>query len=186
MINENCTQTAFHHMEDALAVLLKGLKDYKDSEIEGTRADFLDGISHCQLGSRNAMMGLLLWNIPMGASHAIGHQLGSVCGVMHGITSCIMLAPVLRYTYDKSEQQKEVQRRVLDIWNKVLRWEEKLLADAVGRFVKMLELPSTLTDVGIENDEDIEKVAESTLTDVFANSIGGKKYVLEILDMAKK
>ncbi|KAH7377759.1 alcohol dehydrogenase [Pyrenochaeta sp. MPI-SDFR-AT-0127] len=186
MVNEKCTQDVFHHMEDSLDILLKGLKDYQDSESEGNCSDLLDGISQCQLGSRNAMMGLLLWHIPMGASHAIGRQLGSVCGVMHGVTSCIMLAPVLRYTHDKSEQQRDVQQRVLGIWNKVLQWEEKSLADAVERFVKMLKLPSKLRDVGIENEEDIRIVAESTLTDVFADSIGGKEAVLEILNTARE
>ena len=185
MVNEKCTQDAFHHMEDALAILLQGLKDYKDGESEGNRSEILEGISHCQLGSRNAMMGLLLWHVPMGASHAIGHQLGSICGVMHGVTSCIMLAPVLRYTYIKSEKQKEVQPRVLSIWNKILKWEEKSLADAVERFVKYLELPSTLKEVGVERQEDIEKVAESTLTDVLKGSVGSKEDVLDILEMAK-
>ncbi|CAO2655366.1 Nn.00g104300.m01.CDS01 [Neocucurbitaria sp. VM-36] len=185
MVNEQCTQDAFNHMEDALAILLRGLKDYKDGESEGNRAELLEGISLCQLGSRNAMMGYLLWHVPMGASHAIGHQLGSICGVMHGVTSCIMLAPVLRYTYDKSEKQREVQQRVLSLWNKFLNWDEKSLADAVERFVKYLELPSTLKEVGVERQEDIEKVAASTLTDVLNDSVKSKEAVLHILDMAR-
>ncbi|KAJ4362507.1 hypothetical protein N0V83_010601 [Neocucurbitaria cava] len=186
MVNvEKCPQDAFNHMEEALEILLKGLKDYKDGESEGDRAELLEGISHCQLGSRNAMMGYLLWHVPMGASHAIGHQLGSICGVMHGVTSCIMLAPVLRYTYSKSEKQREVQQKVLDIWNKTMHWEEKSLADAVERFVKYLELPSTLKDVGVERQDVIEKVAESTLTDVLKDNVDSKEAVLEILDSAR-
>jgi alcohol dehydrogenase class IV len=187
MVNDKCKEEVFHHMEDALAVLLKGLKDYKDGESNGDRAELLDGIANCQIGSRNAMMGLLLWDIPMGASHAIGHQLGSVCGVMHGVTSCIMLAPVLRYTASRSEKQKQVQQRVLGIWNKALKSEEQSLADAVEKFVQELGLPSTLKEVGINKQEDIDRVAESTLTDVFGAMIGtgGKEDVLAILDSAK-
>ncbi|KAF2632926.1 Dehydroquinate synthase-like protein [Macroventuria anomochaeta] len=188
MLNDQCKTDAFHHMEDALAILLKGLKDYKDGESQDDHDELVDGISQCQLGSRNAMMGLLLWSIPMGPSHAIGHQLGSICGVMHGVTSCIMLAPVLRYTYEGSERQKEVQKKVLDIWNKVLKTEETSLADAVENFVKMLELPHTLKEVGVVKDEDLEKVAESTLTDVFGAQeglVGNKDQVLEILNLAR-
>ncbi|KAF1847108.1 Dehydroquinate synthase-like protein [Cucurbitaria berberidis CBS 394.84] len=185
MVNEKCTQDAFDHMEDALTILLKGLKDYQDGASEGNRDELLEGIGDCQLGSRNAMMGLLLWGVPMGASHTIGRQLGSVCGVMHGVTSCIMLAPVLRHTYSKSEQQKEVQQRVLNIWNEILKLEETSLADAVEHFVKYLELPSTLREVGIESQEDIDKVAESTLTDALQDLVGGKEAVLDILNMAK-
>lgn len=73
MVNEECTQEVFHHMENALAILLKGLRNYKDGESEGNRIELLDGISQCQLGSRNAMMGLLLYDIGMGPFHAIGH-----------------------------------------------------------------------------------------------------------------
>lgn len=174
-------------MEDALAVLLRGLKDYKNGESEGNREELLDGIEDCQIGSRNAMMGLLLWNIPMGLSHAIGHQLGSVCGVMHGVTSCIMLAPVLRYTASKSDRQKKIQDRVLGIWNKVLKSEEPSLADAVSNFVKFLGLPSTLKEVKVERHKDIDKVAEQTLTDVMGamEGMGKKEDILAILNAAK-
>jgi alcohol dehydrogenase class IV len=187
MVSDECKEDVFRHMEDALAILLKGLMDYKQNESDGNYAEFLDGISNCQLGSRNAMMGLLLWKVPVGASHAIGHQLGSVCGVMHGITSCIMLAPVLRYTASKSDKQKQVQERVLDIWNKILKSEEQTLADAVEKFVKNLGLPSTLKEVGVVKPEDIVKVAESTITNVFGamEGMGGKEDVLAILESAK-
>ena len=88
MLNAECTREVFHHMEDALAVLLKGLRNYKNGESDSNRSELLDGVGNCQIGSRNAMMGLILWSIPMGLSHAIGHQLGSVCDVVHGVTSC--------------------------------------------------------------------------------------------------
>ena len=126
----------------------------------------------------------------MRPSLAIGHQLGSICGIMHGVTSCIMLAPVLRYTAEHNDKQKEVQAMVLKIWNKYLKTDEKSLADAVENFVKMLDLPHMLKEVGVTNDEDIEKVAESTLTDVFHIEdhkylVGNKDQVLMILNMAR-
>jgi alcohol dehydrogenase class IV len=188
MLNEKCTQDAFHHMEDALATLLKGLKDYKDGESNGNREELLDGIARCQLGSRNAMMGLLLWHIYMGPSHAIGHQIGSVCGVMHGVTSCIMLAPVVRYMYDKSEVQREAQSKVLDVWNKTMNWKEMRLADAIERFVRMLELPYTLRDVGVVSQKDIEKIGKHTMTDALIAKhglLGTKEDVMKMLDLAR-
>lgn len=122
----------------------------------------------------------------MGLSHAIGHQLGSVCGVMHGVTSCVMLAPVLRYNASKSEKQREVQQRVLGIWNKVLESDEPSLADAVANFVRSLGLPSTLNEVGVTEQKEIEKVAERTMTDVFGamEGMGEKEDVLAILASA--
>jgi alcohol dehydrogenase class IV len=174
-------------MSDALEILLKGLKEYKHGEDKGERAELLDGISDCQLGSRNAMMGLLLWKTPMGLSHAIGHQLGSVCGVMHGVTSCIMLASVLRFSYEKNEKQRKAQQDVLVVWNKTLEWEEKSLAEAVNKFVRMLELPSTLEEVGIGKDEEINKVADPTLTDILAVGAGvNREEVVEMLNLARR
>lgn len=183
MVNEKCTKEVFAHMQGALETLLKGLKEYKDGEASCDQGELLDGISTCQLGSRDAMMGLLLWKTPMGLSHAIGHQLGSVCGVMHGVTTCIMLAPVLRYFYEK---RKEAQDDVLKVWNKVLGWEEERLADAVNKFVKMLELPSTLREVGVEKEDDLDRIAGHTLTDILGAGEGvGKEHVRKILEMAR-
>lgn len=187
MLNEKCTEEIFYHMENALIAILKGLKDYRDGESNEEHSGILEGIANCQLGARDAMMGLIRWNIPMGLSHAIGHQLGSICGVMHGVTSCIMLAPVLRYTASKSNKQKEVQQRILKIWNTALNSDETNLPDAVSNFVKYLGLPTTLKEAGVEKQEDIDKVAESTMTDVFGamEGIGGKDDVAAILEAAK-
>lgn len=188
MVNDRCTTVAFQEMEDALVILLKGLKKYKNGECEESQKELLQAISDCQLGSQDAMMGLLLWNIPMGLSHAIGHQLGSICGVLHGVTSCIMLGPVLRYTHERDEKQREAQKRVLAVWNRALGLEEHSLADAVENFVRMLGLPHTLKEVGVVQDEDIEKVAENTLTDVFGAHIGvggSKDQILDILNLAR-
>ena len=187
MLSEKCTEQIFYHMEESLGTLLKGLRDYKEGESNEKHSVVLEGIANCQLGARNAMMGLIRWNIPMGLSHAIGHQLGSICGVMHGVTSCIMLAPVLRYTASKSDKQKEIQQRILKIWNRALYIEETELPDAVHNFVKYLGLPSTLKEAGVEKQEDIDKVAESTMTDVFGamEGIGGKDDVVAILEAAK-
>ncbi|KAH7384247.1 iron-containing alcohol dehydrogenase-domain containing protein [Phaeosphaeria sp. MPI-PUGE-AT-0046c] len=183
MVNERCTKEVFSHMQGALETLLKGLREYKDGEASHDRDGILDGISTCQLGSRDAMMGLLIWKTPMGLSHTIGHQLGSVCGVMHGVTTCIMLAPVLRYFYGK---RKVAQDNVLKVWNEALGWEEENLADAVNKFVKILELPSTLKEVGVEKEEDLDRIAGHTLTDILGAGEGiGKEDVKNILNMAR-
>lgn len=187
MVNRDCSEDVFHHMEDALATLLRGLKNYREGESDGDRNELLDGIGQCHLGSRHAMIGLLLNNILVGPSHAIGHQLGSVCGVMHGVTSCIMLPPVLQHAYTKKQQQT-AQDKVLLLWNETLQWNERVLADAVRRFVRMLDLPSTLKDagVGVVKQEDFEKVAVQTLTDVLGARQGlNKEDVMEILEMAR-
>lgn len=160
------------HTEKGLRALLKGLKEYKEGKDRGDDSELLGGISQCQYGAREAIMGLIVHRVPLGPSHAIGHQLGSVAGVLHGETSCVMLAPVLRYTKDRSSRAQE---KVLGIFNETLGWHEKEAADAVHRFVKMLGLPTTLSEVGVKTDEQVRKVAEKAVTDVW----GGEKRQME-------
>ncbi|KAJ4355605.1 uncharacterized protein N0V89_003625 [Didymosphaeria variabile] len=186
--NKACTPEASQHMEKTLATLLKGLKEYKEGENNDNREELLAGISECQLGSRSAMMGLLQYKIPMGPSHAIGHQLGSKCGVMHGVTTCIMLSPVLRYMRDKEDQQIEPQQKVLDVFNRVLQWNEQSAADAVGKFVKTLELPNSLKAVGVEDEDTLQEIAEMTMTDVWGGGtrqIETKEEIQEVLELAR-
>ena len=56
----------------------------------------LEARLNCQLGAWMSIMGALN-NVPMGASHGIGHVLGGTAHVPHGYTSCVMLPHVLRF-----------------------------------------------------------------------------------------
>jgi alcohol dehydrogenase class IV len=82
---DHCIETASHTrctpelratMMQGLASLIVGLKEYVDGQGKHDDQTLLEGVSKCQWGSRDSMMGLLVWRIPMGPSHAIGHQLG--------------------------------------------------------------------------------------------------------------
>lgn len=172
------------HTEKGLRCLLKGLRAYKEGKERGDESELLNGISECQYGAREAIMGLVIHRVPLGPSHAIGHQLGSVAGVLHGETSCVMLAPVLRYTRSRASR---AQAKVLEIFNETLGWQEKEASDAVHRFVKMLGLPTTLSEVGVKTDEQVRKVAEKAVNDVWG---GGKRQmeydeILETLNMVR-
>lgn len=69
------------HAEKGLECMITGLSEYKKAKTKSqhTPSDedhelLLKGISECQYGSREALTGLLIWRVPMGPSHAIGHQ----------------------------------------------------------------------------------------------------------------
>ena len=182
-----CTPEAAELTERGLRELLKGLSVYKISREQGEseKEKLLKGITACQLGVRDAMIAMLVHGSRMGISHAIGHQLGSVAGVTHGVTSCLMLAPVLKYT---ESWTPEAQKILLGIFNEELGWNEKSLEEAMTKFVKMLGLPTTLTEVGVTDEKTIEKVAEYTLTDVWGKGkrlLTRKEEVMEILNMVR-
>ncbi|KAJ6438233.1 cytochrome P450 [Purpureocillium lavendulum] len=174
------------HAERGLRCMITGLTEYKQAKATGETGEkntdlLLEGISECQYGSREALTGLLIWRVPMGPSHAIGHQLGAVANVMHGITSCIMLAPVLRWqaAHLSDPYYKETQAKILRIFNDTLGWQEASAADAVEKFVKSLGLPTTLREVGVTSDEQVRKIADKTMTDVW----GGGKRQMEFDDV---
>ncbi|KAK4570071.1 hypothetical protein LTR86_003041 [Recurvomyces mirabilis] len=182
--NEHCTPDASKDAQAGLASMLKGLLEYKEGEGRD-REKLLKGISECQRGSRQAIKALIIHRNSFGPSHAIGHQLGSVGHVMHGITSCIMLAPVLKY---QAPGRREQQAAVLTVFNETLGWQEKDAADAVTRFVKLLGLPTRLIEVGVTREEDIEKIAEKTMTDIWGGGkpqLADSREVMKILVMAR-
>jgi alcohol dehydrogenase class IV len=172
-------------MGHGLRGLLRGLPAYKENKPKGNHDELLAGITECQYGARGAMCGYLIPIFTFGPSHAIGHQLGSVGGVAHGVTSCICLAPVLRYTHDRNP---EAQQQVLEIFNSVLGWKEHNAGDAVEKFVNLLGLPTTLSQVGVTEETDIESIAEKTLTDIlaaFPGQLQTKEEVIKVLKMVR-
>lgn len=77
MCNVKGTEDSNKHAEMGLRKLLKGLKEYKDEKgKEDDDEKLVVGILDCQLGARESIMGAIMWRIGVGASHAIGHQLG--------------------------------------------------------------------------------------------------------------
>jgi maleylacetate reductase len=77
-----------------------------------------------------------------GASHAIGHLLGSWGGVPHGVTSCVMLPSVLRYNRVVNHDAQAQVARAMGATD----------GDAAGfveRLVFELGLPTRLSQVGV-------------------------------------
>ncbi|PYH89085.1 Dehydroquinate synthase-like protein [Aspergillus ellipticus CBS 707.79] len=178
-----CHEEAAALVKHGLPLLVRGLNDYHRGREGQNEEELLKGISECQRGSREALIPLVKWRIPFGPSHAIGHQLGSVAGVQHGVTSCIILPAVLRVT---QPQTQAAQETILGIVNEVLGFRETSAADALSRFVQLLGLPSRLSEVNVTSDAQVQKIADMTLTDVLslAKTLD-KEVVLQILELAR-
>lgn len=99
-----------------------------------------------------------------------------------------MLAPVLRWQATlPNPHYEKAQSRILDIFNQTLGWNENSAAGAVEKFVVSLGLPSKLSEVGVVSDEQIQTIADKTMTDVWG---GGKRQmemddVMAVLDSAR-
>lgn len=133
--------------------------------------------------------------VPMGASHAIGHQLGPL-GVGHGETSCVLLPAVCRWNWEKGGN-RERQGKCLGVVMGVeeirglvegnrLVVEEGGLGDVLDLCVRALGMPRSLEEVGVM-EEALDGLAGNALKDHWIQTnpvkITEKEQVLEILRM---
>ena len=157
----------------ALKLLSKSLPRVKQ------HPDDLQARLDCQLGVWLAMQGRQS-GVNMGASHAIGHVLGGSCDVPHGQTSCVMLAPVLRYNRSvNAERQKLVAE--------AMGHPDDDAADVIAAFVKSLGQPGRLSEVGVTRDQ-FAMIADHTMHDSWLHTnprkITSVEQVYEILELA--
>jgi maleylacetate reductase len=157
----------------ALRLLGEGLRRSK------AQPGDLEGRQLCQLGMWLSMSGRES-NVPMGASHAIGHVLGGTCDVPHGYTTCVMLPNVLRYNVGVNGSRQAIVAEALG------RPGEEA-AEVVGALISALGLPRTLRDVGV-GPERFREIAEHSMHDRWIHTnprpITGPEDVLAILQMA--
>lgn len=178
--------------EKGLRLLAPNLLKCKKDPIDA------DARRQCQLAVGLAMNAVRA-GIPMGGSHAIGHQLGPL-GVPHGVTSCIMCPAVMKYNIKHGEGKPGIvlrQQKVRDVL-----WSEKEVAqtfmdagldekvadlgDLLDVYVRKLELPRTLSDMKISADV-IPALSERALADFWSPTnpipLVKAEQVKEILEM---
>lgn len=176
---------------NSLAMLIEGLKRYKTAREQNISSDdqeMLTAISSCQAGARGACSTLICYQSRMGPSHAIGHQMGSVGKVPHGLTSCVGLPAVLRYEKRHPESKHwdvERQKDVLQVFNMELGWNENDAGTAVEKFYKQLGLPTKLSEVGVTDERAIEQIARQTLTDIWGNGEPQLTKLEEVLEVLR-
>jgi maleylacetate reductase len=116
----------------------------------------------------------------MGASHGIGYLLGTVCGVPHGYTSCVMLPAVLKWN---AQFIGALDAKVAE----ALGQKGRTASEAVASLVADLGLPRTLGDVGVRPDQlaDIaERAARHPVVMGNVRPIKSPQDVMQILEFA--
>jgi maleylacetate reductase len=162
------------------AVASEGLR-LLNQGLRGTKADGndLDARQACQFGMWLAITGAAAGG-GSGASHAIGHTLGGMCGVPHGLTSCVTLPSVLRWNESVNAERQAVVAALMG-------QPGGSAAEAVEGLCRTLDLPTRLPQVGIEAGQ-LQAIAEHTLGDrgVRANPrpVRSAEDLMEILTLA--
>ncbi len=134
----------------AIRLLARGLPGVKANPSDvAARLD-------CQTGAWLSMVGVG-GDVPMGASHGIGHVLGGTAGVPHGYTSCVMMPHVLRFNAEVCADRQA--------WiSEAMGHPGEKAADVVGAFIAGLGLPGRLRDVGVEQAQ-FDRLAKQSMHD---------------------
>ncbi|OCT47078.1 maleylacetate reductase [Cladophialophora carrionii] len=164
--------------------LLRSKADPDDSE----------GRYLCQLGVIQAMQAVST-GTPLGASHAIGHQLGPL-GVGHGETSCILLPAVCKFNAAKganNARQAMVRELLLGlapvqaaVQARGREANDLDLGDILDIVIGELGMPRSLRAVNVGRDK-FDLLAVNSLHDLWIKTnafpITEKDQVMEILNM---
>jgi alcohol dehydrogenase len=107
------------------------------------------------------------FNTGLGLSHALGHQIGPAFGVAHGITSCLCLAPAMRFMAELAPERFADIAEGLRLPFDPARPREGALAcaEAVEAFIAGFEVPTRLGDLGVEAER-AETVAHAVLDEL--------------------
>jgi len=118
---------------------------------------------HARLACQQAawLAGLGILRAAYGASHGIGHSLGAVTGMSHGYTSCVMLAHVMRFNEEKTQQQQAAIAQALGGTGSA--------ADQVSKLVASLGMPQTLASQNIQ-PADHPKIAAGAMENMWVRT----------------
>ncbi|MEM1315014.1 MAG: iron-containing alcohol dehydrogenase [Pseudomonadota bacterium] len=159
----------------ALSFLLDGLTRVK-ADGEDLAARFA-----CLMGVWQAMMPIVA-GVPMGASHAIGHVLGGLCGVPHGHTSCVMTPAVMRWNAE--DPAVAARQRAISA---AFGAPDAPAAELADGFIRGLGQPRSLGEVGVGEDR-FGAIADHMAKDIWGQTnprkLSSAEDVLEILRLA--
>lgn len=151
-----------------------------------TQPENLDARLQCLLAGWLSMFGVS--DVTLGLSHGIGHQIGALCGVPHGETSCVMLPVVLDQLRTVVPERLARIAGALGMASRRASIEENAdnAVRGVRAFIEELGLPARLSDVGVREDhfEQIAKFAMADMVVAFAPVTVDEEQVTQLLARA--
>ena len=152
--------------------------------------DDLGARSRLQVGSWMSQFGSETCSgMRMGLSHALGRQIGSVCSVPHGLSSCVILPHSMDYNASACRTGFTIVAQALGVKTDGLA-EDAIghsAANAIRSLIAELGLPSRLRDIGVSRDL-LPLISERTMHDWSIGEnprrINGADEVLALLEQA--
>lgn len=129
--------------------------------------DNLAARSQLQIGGWLSKFGSgVISGMHMGLSHALGRQIGSVCGVPHGLSSCVILPLSIDYNALVCGEGLRIVAQALGINTDALSGKDvgQVTANKIRSLIADLNLPSRLREIGVSKDA-LPLIAERTMND---------------------
>jgi maleylacetate reductase len=141
------------------------LVNHLPASLRTTGAESLAHRGKCQLAAWFSIFGIMSTRV--GISHALGHQIGPMWDVPHGVTSCITLPHVMRFMADIAPERFGPIAEGLGV-----RFDERgtraaalECAERMAKFIAQFEVPHRLRDAGVPREE-IGTIAATVLEEV--------------------
>ena len=182
------------HDEDYDNFSMEGLSFLLPGLLEVKRSPSLQAYTKCQKGAWSAIKPVIApIPVQLGASHGIGHKLGGVFGVDHGVTSCVMLPAVMKWNKPVNGDR---QARIVEEFERTgvttaLKKDGAEMSDAedlLRSYIQMLGMPGSLNAVGV-GEEKWDLLAKESLTDPWLKTnpkrVDGPEDLKEIFALAR-
>ncbi len=156
-------------------------------QTDGDNENELEHRMQCQLAAWLSIFGMS--NTRSGISHALGHQIGPMWNVPHGVTSCITLPHVMRFMAEVAADRFGPIAEGFGVRFDARSPRSAALecADRAAKFIGKFEVPTRLRDVSVPREE-ISRIAGIVLEEVKrANTVGVDvtlEQLIAILDAA--
>ena len=148
----------YHPMSQGIA--LEGMRLVKENlTAVYDNPDDITGRAHMMSA---AMMGATAFQKGLGAIHALSHPIGAIYHTHHGTTNAVVMQAVMRFNSSMIESRCADAARYLGIEGGFDGFY-----DFVGGLVQQLNIPKSLTDLGLADvgDADLERIVAAALTD---------------------
>ncbi|WP_432408086.1 1-propanol dehydrogenase PduQ [Wukongibacter sp. M2B1] len=126
----------------------------------------------------SCMAGIAFTNAGLGITHSLAHSIGAEYGLSHGRANAILLPYVIEYNSGiennnddnlKADERYRFVSRLLGLPSNTVEEGVMALIEAVRTMNKMLNIPVTLKETGIDRDEfekNLDKITKRAIKDI--------------------
>ncbi|HLK87038.1 MAG TPA: iron-containing alcohol dehydrogenase [Candidatus Binataceae bacterium] len=175
-------------MVDTLAArAISLLLEHLPASLKTTGAESLAHRGRCQLAAWFSIFGIMSTRV--GISHALGHQIGPMWNVPHGVTSCITLPHVMRFMADVAPERFGPIAQGMGV-----KFDERTpqvaaleCAERMAKFISQFDVAHRLRDAGVPREQ-IGSIAATVLDEVeHADTVGRqvtREHLVRLLEAA--